>query len=96
MNEGIKFVQQYKFKDCKNIRELPFDFFLPEYNVCLEYDGIQHYDSVEYFGGLYNLKKRKINDNIKNEFCEKNQINLIKIKYNQNIEKELYSILIVL
>jgi len=39
----IVFIRQKTFKKCKNKRELPFDFYLPEYNLCVEYDGRQHY-----------------------------------------------------
>lgn len=39
---NIEYNKQYKFKDCKDIRCLPFDFYLPNHNTCIEYDGEQH------------------------------------------------------
>lgn len=39
----IKYFTQYSFADCKNKRPLRFDFYLPDYNCCIEYDGRQHY-----------------------------------------------------
>lgn len=78
---GEDFKTQYKFKDCKNIFELPFDFYLPKYNLCIEYDGVQHDEPVEFFGGEEAFKERKLNDNIKNKYCKDNNINLLRISY---------------
>lgn len=33
------FIIQHKFKNCRDIRPLPFDFYLPKLNTCIEYDG---------------------------------------------------------
>jgi len=90
LNENkVNFISQYKFKDCKNILQLPFDFYLPEYNICIEYNGMQHYKPIEHFGGRLGFKKRIINDNIKKGYCEKNNILLITINYNEDVEKKL-------
>lgn len=85
----IKYISQYKFNDCKNKLSLPFDFYLPEHNLCIEYNGMQHYKPIEYFGGIKGFKQRKNNDKIKKEYCKKNNIPLIIIKYNENIENKL-------
>lgn len=42
-HNDIKYFDQYKFKECKNKNELPFDFYLPKHNICIEYDGRQHF-----------------------------------------------------
>ena len=42
-DNGIKFIEQYKFDDCCDKRSLPFDFYLPDYNILIEYQGLQHY-----------------------------------------------------
>lgn len=81
--------KQKIFENCKNILPLPFDFYLPKYNICIEYDGIQHFEPVEYFGGNDSFNDTKKRDNIKNEYCEKNNIRLIRIKYNDNVEEKL-------
>ena len=78
---GEVFETQYKFKDCRNIFELPFDFYLPKYNLCIEYDGIQHFEPIEFFGGELSLEERKLKDSIKDKFCENNNINLLRISY---------------
>jgi len=48
---NIKFERQKTFDDCRNKNLLPFDFYLSDLNICVEYDGMQHFKSVEYFGG---------------------------------------------
>lgn len=82
---NITFKSQYTFLECKNVFCLPFDFYLPDYNACIEYDGQQHFMEIDFFGGKEGYIKRKRNDSIKNVFCEDNNILLLRIKYNENI-----------
>lgn len=77
---NIKHETQYTFKDCKNIKELPFDFYLPDYNILIEYDGEQHY-GLRFEDTIEDFIKRKINDGLKNEYCYFNNIPLIRIPY---------------
>ena len=44
---GVEFIKQKRFKNCKDIRTLPFDFYLPDYNICIEYDGEQHFKPIK-------------------------------------------------
>lgn len=82
----IDFQKEYIFKDCKYETYLPFDFYIEKFNMCIEYDGKQHFEPC-CFGGmsiedaLENLKLTKIKDKIKNEYCKKNGIKLIRIPY---------------
>ena len=78
---NINNVNQYRFNDCKFYRQLPFDFYLPQYNCCIEFDGGQHYEIIEWFGGLEGFIDRKIKDTIKNIYCQQNNIKLIRIPY---------------
>lgn len=39
----IKYEREKRFKDCRYKNTLPFDFYLPDYNICIEYDGEQHF-----------------------------------------------------
>lgn len=86
---NISHLRQYKFEECKNVNHLPFDFYLPEYNLCIEYDGRQHYEAVEFFGGERGLRYIQKNDEIKNKYCNDNNIKLLRIKYNDNISEKL-------
>ncbi len=84
LRNEIKFIQQKTFPDCKRAHFLPFDFYLPEHNLCIEYDGIQHFEAIEYFGGENQFKDQLIKDNIKNNYCKENDINLLRIRYDEN------------
>ena len=90
-DSNITYVSQYRFEDCKNIRTLPFDFYLPDYNTCIEYDGELHYKAVDYFGGDDALRNTKCRDEIKTQYCKENNIKLIRIPYWEfdNIEEIL-------
>lgn len=88
-SENINFISQKKFEGCINFkskRKLPFDFYLPDYNICIEFQGEQHYKPVDRFGGVkefFNIKER---DKIKKDYCIRNSISYIELnKY--NIEK---------
>jgi uncharacterized C2H2 Zn-finger protein len=92
-NKNIIYVLEKRFFNCVSSKrsELPFDFYLPNYNVCIEFDGKQHFEPVKFFGGEGEFKIRQIHDQIKNEYCRNNNIRLIRIKYDQlkNIDKIL-------
>lgn len=90
-NLNIKYIKEYKFNDCIVKRHLRFDFYLPNLNICIEFDGKQHYKVIEKFGGEYEFKKRKKYDKIKNEYCKNNNIHLLRIPYTEynNIEQIL-------
>lgn len=82
--KNIEYVRQKKFDDCIGLRyKLPFDFYLPKYRIAIEFDGKQHYEPMEYFGGLESYNRLKVNDKIKNDYCEDNFIELIRIRYDQ-------------
>lgn len=68
---------------------MPFDFYLPNLNICVEYDGIQHFEKVDIWGGEETLIEQQKRDEIKNVFCKNNEIQLIRINYKQDINSEL-------
>lgn len=86
---GISYKSQKTFDDCKNIKLLPFDFYLPDYNVLIEYNGVQHYEPVDYFGGEKKFKSIIMRDKIKENYCKANNIKLFKIPYFEDTYKEL-------
>lgn len=90
LNENkISFVRQKTFKGCKYRYELPFDFYLPSFNTCIEYDGIQHFVPIDFFGGEVRLKEQILKDSIKTNYCKKENIKLIRIKYSENVFDKL-------
>ena len=90
-SKNISFEEQKRFNKCKNKRTLPFDFFVPELNTLIEYQGIQHFRTLgnDFFGGKKAFIERQKRDEIKRKFCETNNINLILIRYDNDVEKIL-------
>ena len=80
LNENICFVSQKRFKDCKDKKPLPFDFYLPDYNLCIEFDGIQHSRPVR---GYKAFEKTNKHDKIKDEYCKTHNIHLLRISSSQ-------------
>lgn len=80
---NIIFIEQKRFDKCKNKKHLSFDFYLPSYNLLIEYNGEQHYNPIPFFGGVNGHKKQIINDVIKKDFCTKNEIDLLIIPYTE-------------
>ena len=89
LSENIYYIPQKRFNECKDKQPLPFDFYLPKHNLCIEYDGRQHFKPVKQFGGTKGFEDRVKKDKIKSKFCEDNGINLLRIKYNENIKNNL-------
>jgi hypothetical protein len=87
---SINYIPQKRFKECKNIKELPFDFYLPKENngkgLCIEYQGVQHFKPISIFGGISSLLKTQNNDRLKREYCRNNNILLIEYTYKDNFE----------
>lgn len=76
----IDFEPFKRFDDCRHIKPLPFDFYLPDYNLIIEFDGAQHFiQGNNYF--KQNLADIQYRDSIKNEYCKNNNITLLRIPY---------------
>lgn len=77
---GADYETEVKFKDCKNILPLSFDFAIYRNNkleILIEADGEQHFKKI----GIGNLEYIQYNDKIKNEYCKNNNIPLLRISY---------------
>ena len=89
---NIVFETQKRFADCIDQRPLPFDFYLPEYNMLIEYQGAQHYMATHRMGDEEKLIYRQKHDCIKREYCKDKGINLLEIPYtNLNQVSEILS-----
>lgn len=86
---GISYIPHKKFSDCRDIRPLPFDFFLPALNFAIEYDGKQHFLATDFSGTASKEKTQKnfilmrYRDEIKTKYCQGNGIKLLRIPYTQ-------------
>lgn len=99
-NHNISYIYQKKFTDCKDKKTLPFDFYIPEYNLCIEYDGEQHFKPIDFSGNgdEWSLRQFSIvqeHDKIKNQYCKNNNIHLLRIPYFKNVEEELNNFLFI-
>jgi very-short-patch-repair endonuclease len=93
----------FNFKEKFNIprlledqkRDSKIDFYLLDYNLFIEYDGIQHFEPVDYFGGENKFKKQIARDQSLSKYCKENKINILRIdgrKYQgKNLEDFLNS-----
>lgn len=89
INNNIKFEREKTFAGLRDKKLLRFDFYLPDYNLCIEFDGIQHYKAQTWMGGEDKFKKQQYHDKLKNEFCKKHDIKLLRISYRYNTYKKV-------
>jgi very-short-patch-repair endonuclease len=92
-NKGIKFDSQHTFPNLlgngeKFKRHLPVDFFLPELNMVIEFDGQQHFEPVCFNviskkTSLSCFEKIQKTDLLKNDYFKQNGISLLRISYKQ-------------
>lgn len=97
LENNIIYNKQKTFEGCKYKNKLRFDFYLPKYNICIEFDGIQHFKPIRFFGGKKRFILQKMKDEIKNRYCLDNGIKLIRFNYLQDNEeiKEKLSIFVL-
>jgi len=89
-SNGIKYEVEKSIPEFSNIKK--FDFYLPDQDLYLEYDGVQHFKPVEQFGGSAQLEVQKQNDLRTNLWCKNNNIKLVRISCFENVEEKLRSI----
>jgi hypothetical protein len=93
LEDNIRYITQYRIYDpdgdnyghscegCPEISSLRWDFYLPDYDLFIEFDGEQHFYAVEFFGGEKGLVDTQRRDAIKNQFIADNNLNLMRIPY---------------
>lgn len=83
-----------KFEDLRAKRLLHYDFYLPEYNVLIEYQGRQHYESVDYFGGDKKFREQQNHDQMKRKYAKDNGYNLIEVPYTEDTSEKIKNYLV--
>ena len=87
---NAEFVTQYSFQDCRSVNALRFDFAV-FYNsnllYLIEYDGKQHFEPIDLFGGIDGFNDRQKRDAIKNNYCKQHNIHLLRIPYTLSAEE---------
>lgn len=85
IKNNIKHETEKRFKTCKNKKQLPFDFYLTELNILIEFDGHQHFKIIKRSSdenkNIECFEKVKRNDKIKTQWAIDNNIKLIRIPY---------------
>ena len=90
---NIEFKEQKTFEGCRNVNLLRFDFYLPKYNLCIESDGAPHFKKINWTNKMTeeqieeNFKRVQNNDKIKDEYCKKNNITLLRVKADKAMEE---------
>ena len=98
-NKNIDFIPQKKYIDCVNDKtgkQLPYDFYLPKFNLLIEYDGELHFKPYKKEEkDLLKLKETQYKDKLKTKYSIINNIKLLRIKYSEfkNIDKILDTML---
>lgn len=96
-NNNINFIAEKCFDSCKDKQKLPFDFYLPDYNMVVEIMGEQHEKPIDFWGGIDTFNYIKYHDTIKRTYLKDHNIKLLEIWYwdFNNIEEILKSRLLL-
>ena len=92
IDNNINYITQYKININRDINQSGIayiDFYIPDYNCFIEYNGRQHYMPVDKFGGEIQYQKQLKRDQFIRDYCKDNQIKLNEIMYNENINDKL-------
>ena len=96
-DHGIQYMREKTYDGCSDIRPLPFDFVILNPNgdvACvIEHDGPQHFVPIDLYGGEDGLQLTRHHDKIKTEWCEKNGLPLLRVRFDANIEQEVEAFL---
>lgn len=79
---GYSPIKNKTFPGCIYKKSLRFDFFIPEKNTCIEFDGAYHFQYSPYVHKSFsNFVEGKVRDRLKDIYCINNKINLIRVPY---------------
>lgn len=90
---GINYEQEKRFLSCRDRKELPFDFWLPDFATLIEFQGLQHREAADRFGGDPALTATKKRDKIKKVWAHENGLNLIYVEGYQDIKRQIVNYL---
>lgn len=85
---NIPFEMEKKFSTCRDLKEMPFDFYVNDAYL-IEYDGVQHFQE-----SIFDYEYTRKHDVMKSEWCKQNHIPLIRIPYTRYDELCLQDLLL--
>lgn len=91
---NIKYEPQKKFNNLKDTQPLSYDFYIPDQNILIEYQGQQHYEPIDYFGGVNQFKIQQKHDKLKSDYAKKHNYNLIAVPYTEDTLSKIKKYLI--
>lgn len=98
LTNSILFIQEKRYDGCKDKKTLPFDYYLPDYNFLIEFDGTHHFKGnlriKDLTKRIESLKIIQLHDQIKNQYARDHQIKLLRIKYDEKYIEELLEVAI--
>ena len=87
---GVKYEEQFYAESIKRY----YDFYLPDRDILIEYQGVQHYRPVKYFGGEDAYKKQVEIDNLKRDNASKEDLWLVEIPYTLDNKEKIKNFLV--
>lgn len=83
---NLNYKQEYRFNGCRDIKPLPFDFYLPQFDCLVEIDGQQHFEPVVFARMDWEMAEKRFflqkkHDKTKEDYCKKHNIPLLRIPY---------------
>jgi very-short-patch-repair endonuclease/plasmid maintenance system killer protein len=91
----IKFKDHWRDHNCKDVAKLIFDFYIPDRLTIIEYDGPHHFRPIKFYQkmtdeqALKNFRGTVRRDKIKDKWCKKNGISMLRIPYTSDVKNIL-------
>ena len=76
----ISYIAQYRIGP-RDSNPLRIDFYLPDHNLAIEFDGMQHFEPVDFFGGEEGFQRRRLLDLTKDIYCVRRKIHILRLHY---------------
>ena len=96
IENNIEYIEQYKINIDNTInksRLAYIDFYVPKYNIAIEYNGEQHYRPFRFSGGIISFEHQQKRDKHVRNYCKENDMKLIEISYKYNTKESVSKIL---
>ena len=83
-NFNLNYEYQKSFDDLRDSQPLSYDFYIPSQNILIEYQGLQHYQPIGYFGGEATFRSQQKHDQMKLDYAKEHGYNLIAVPYTED------------